>query len=60
MIKQLQVAFNDMITESNWTDEAAKEVTTLKANAIKIGVGYPKLFEKPDELDKNYEHVRIL
>ncbi|KAL5240023.1 hypothetical protein ACI65C_007433 [Semiaphis heraclei] len=59
MIKQLQVAFNDMITESNWTDEAAKEVTTLKANAIKIGVGYPKLFEKPDELDKNYEHVII-
>jgi len=60
MIKQLQVAFSDMINESDWTDEATKEVTNLKVNTMKIGVGYPKIFEKPDELDKNYEHVRIL
>lgn len=60
MIKQLQMAFSDMISESDWTDEATKQVTTLKANAMKIGVGYPKIFETPDELDENYNYVRIL
>ncbi|XP_015365840.1 PREDICTED: neprilysin-2-like [Diuraphis noxia] len=59
MIKQLQNAFGDLIKKSNWTDEATKQMTTLKANAMKIGVGYPKIFEKPDELDKIYEHVIV-
>lgn len=60
MIKQLQGAFSDMISESDWTDEATKKVATLKAKAMRIGVGYPKLFESPDELEKNYFYVRIL
>jgi len=47
-----------MMRESNWTDEATKQVTTLKVNSMKIGVGYPKIFEFPDELEKNFEHVR--
>jgi len=60
MIKQLQGAFSDMIRESDWTDEDTKKATTLKANAMRIGVGYPTIFESPDELEKNYDYVRIL
>ncbi|XP_029344493.1 neprilysin-1 isoform X2 [Acyrthosiphon pisum] len=59
MIKQLQEAFSDMISESEWTDEATKKVTTLKANAMRIGVGYPSILDSPDELDKNYDYVIV-
>lgn len=60
MINQLQGAFSDMISESDWTDEQTKQVATLKVDAMRIGVGYPKIFETPDELDANYNYVRIL
>ncbi|XP_060870447.1 LOW QUALITY PROTEIN: neprilysin-2-like [Metopolophium dirhodum] len=59
MIRQLQGAFSDMISESDWADEATKKVATLKANAMRIGVGYPTIFESPDELEKNYNYIIV-
>ncbi|XP_022180671.1 neprilysin-2-like [Myzus persicae] len=59
MINQLQGAFSDMISESDWTDEQTKQVATLKVDAMRIGVGYPKIFETPDELDANYNYIIV-
>lgn len=58
MLSQLQQAFKGMIKESDWTDDVTQRVTSEKVDAIKAEIGYPKIFETPDELDKLYEHVR--
>lgn len=60
MLSQLQQAFKNMIDSSIWTDQATKQVTSEKVDAIKAEIGYPEIFEKPEELEKLYEYVRIL
>lgn len=58
MLSQLQQAFKGMISDSDWTDCVTKRATSEKVDAITAEIGYPKIFETPDELDKLYEHVR--
>lgn len=57
MLSQLQQAFKGMIDKSDWTDRVTRQVTALKVDAIKAEIGYPKIFETPDELDKLFENV---
>lgn len=59
MLSQLQRAFKRMIEESKWTDRATQLVTSKKVDAIKAEIGYPGIFETPEELEKLYEHVRM-
>lgn len=58
MLSQLQQAFKGMIGESEWTDRVTQRVTSRKVDAIRAEIGYPKIFETPDELDKLFEYVR--
>lgn len=58
MFSQLQQAFKNMIGESNWADPVTQQVTSQKVDAIQAEIGYPKIFETPDNLEKLYEHVR--
>jgi predicted metalloendopeptidase len=57
MLSQLQRAFKGMIEESKWTDRVTQQVTSKKVDAIKAEIGYPEIFETPEELEKLYEHV---
>jgi len=60
MLSQLQQAFKGMIGDSDWTDSVTKRATSEKVDAIRAEIGYPKIFETPDELDKLYEHVNTI
>uniref|UniRef100_A0A2S2NAI4 Neprilysin n=1 Tax=Schizaphis graminum TaxID=13262 RepID=A0A2S2NAI4_SCHGA len=60
MISQLQYVFKNMISESDWMDEKTKRAIFLKLDALKIGVGYPTIFETPDLLDKKFDYVKII
>jgi len=60
MINQLQYVFKNMISESDWTDEETKRTILLKLDALKVEVGYPKIFEMPDQLDKKFDYVKII
>ncbi|XP_025424272.1 neprilysin-like isoform X2 [Sipha flava] len=59
MLSQLQRAFKGMIEESKWTDRVTQQVTSKKVDAIKAEIGYPEIFETPEELEKLYEHIEI-
>lgn len=58
MLSQLQQAFKNMIGQSAWADSVTQQVTSRKVDAIIAEIGYPKIFEKPNDLEKLYEHVR--
>lgn len=60
MLSQLQQAFKGMISESDWLDRVTQQVTSEKVDAIKAEIGYPKIFETPDELDKLYDYVSTI
>jgi len=60
MVSQLQEELKNMISESDWTDDETKETMLSKLDALRIGVGYPKIFETPYLLDQKYSYVRIL
>ncbi|XP_026821188.1 endothelin-converting enzyme 2-like isoform X1 [Rhopalosiphum maidis] len=60
MISQLQYVFKNMISESDWMDEETKRAIFIKLDALKVGVGYPKIFETPDLLDKQFDYVKII
>lgn len=58
MLNQLKQAFKSMINESDWTDNVTKQATSQKVDAIKAEIGYPKIFETPEDLENLYENVR--
>ncbi|XP_025191848.1 neprilysin-like isoform X2 [Melanaphis sacchari] len=60
MIKQLQDVFKDMISESEWMDEDTKSRILFKLDSIRIGVGYPEIFQTPELVDKKYDYVKTL
>jgi len=60
MVSQLQNELKNMISESDWTDYQTKQAMLSKLDSLKIGIGYPKIFETPHLLDQKYSYVRIL
>lgn len=60
MVSKLQNELKNMISESDWTDDETKELMLNKLDSLRIGVGYPKIFEMPHLLDQKYSYVRIL
>lgn len=60
MLSQLQQAFKGMIGESDWLDRITQRVTSQKVDAIKAEIGYPKMFETPEKLDKLYDYVNSI
>lgn len=60
MVSQLQDELKNMISDSDWTDNETKQMMLSKLKSLRIGVGYPKIFETPHLLDQKYSYVRIL
>ncbi|KAE9537310.1 hypothetical protein AGLY_006333 [Aphis glycines] len=60
MVSQLQEELKNMISESDWTDNETKETMLSKLDALRIGIGYPKIFETPYLLDQKYSYVNIM
>lgn len=60
MVSQLQDELKNMISESDWMDDKSKELMLNKLDSLKIGVGYPKIFETPQLLDQKYSYINIM
>ena len=57
MIHNLREAFNDLLMENDWMDDATRAVAREKANAIKERIGYPEFLVNPEQLDLKIESV---
>ncbi|XP_017781708.1 PREDICTED: membrane metallo-endopeptidase-like 1 [Nicrophorus vespilloides] len=59
MISDLQAAFQDILDEAEWMDEASREKAKDKANNIITLLGYPDYAYQIDLLNEQYENLRV-
>lgn len=57
IVKQLTVAFKNMINNLDWMDAPTKKVAIEKLDAMKTVVGYPEFVLNNTGLDNVYKEV---
>ena len=57
MIGNIRSAFNDLLEEITWMDDATKNVAREKAAAITEKIGYPEYIMNNTALAEDYEGV---
>ncbi|XP_076358911.1 neprilysin-1-like [Tachypleus tridentatus] len=54
MIHNIREAFNELLEDTDWMDDATRAVAKQKANAMNERIGYPEFLTNPVELSKEY------
>lgn len=59
MIHTIREAFNELLADIHWMDNATRSVAKEKANAMNERIGYPDILTNHVELEKEYTNVRF-
>ncbi|XP_022248558.1 membrane metallo-endopeptidase-like 1 [Limulus polyphemus] len=59
MIHNIRDAFNELLEENEWMDDATRAVAKAKANAMNERIGYPEFLTNPVELSKEYDMLVV-
>ena len=57
MVKDIQESFKQLIEESDWLDDKAKQKSLEKLDSMILNVGYPDWILINEELDNYYNLV---
>lgn len=57
MVSDLRGAFQDLLTENEWMDDATRRSAAQKADAMLVLLGFPSWCESGAELDDFYKDV---
>lgn len=57
MVSDLRDAFQDLLTENEWMDDATRQSAAQKADAILVLLGFPSWCESSAQLDDFYKDV---
>lgn len=57
MLENIRDAFNNLVRQTTWMDEATKRVTLAKSMAMKSLVGFPEWILEQGKLDNYYEGI---
>ncbi|WAR15723.1 NEP4-like protein [Mya arenaria] len=57
MIKDIRIAFNELLSEVDWMDEKTRELAKEKADAMAVQIGYPSYILNDTVLNEEYKHV---
>lgn len=60
MIHTIRTAFNELLTENQWMDNATKVVAQHKANSMNERIGYPDFLKDSKQLSREYSLVFIV
>ncbi|XP_076472675.1 neprilysin-1-like [Babylonia areolata] len=55
MIRNIQDAFNELLSENAWMDHRTKTVAMMKASSMNARIGYPEFITEPVQLDRKYD-----
>ncbi|XP_023296054.2 neprilysin-4 isoform X1 [Lucilia cuprina] len=59
MTHELQQAFRDILTTTDWLDTQTKHLAELKVNAMSLKIGYPDFILNSEELNEKYAGIVI-
>lgn len=59
IMKNIHEAFENIVNELKWMDDASKNKTLYKARKMKEIIGYPDFIMEPNRLDAYYSDVFI-
>ncbi|XP_067619816.1 neprilysin-4 isoform X2 [Eurosta solidaginis] len=59
MTHELQQAFREILSNTDWLDTNTKHLAELKVNAMSLKIGYPDFILNPTELNEKYTGIRI-
>lgn len=60
MIYTIRTAFNELLHENQWMDNATKVVAKYKANSMNERIGYPDFLKDPKQLSREYSLVLLI
>ncbi|CAD6193961.1 unnamed protein product [Caenorhabditis auriculariae] len=60
MIFHLRNSFSELVSNSDWMDEATKNIAIIKAHSMINNIGYPNVTSDLRELDELYRELEIL
>ncbi|CAB3388647.1 Hypothetical predicted protein [Cloeon dipterum] len=60
MVNDIHKAFEDMVKEVDWMDEATKNITIQKINAVMPFIGFPDWMLIPGAMEKYYEGIEVV
>ena len=59
MIQGIRVAFNELLEENHWMDDATRRVAKDKANSMNDRIGYPDYIVNATALSIEYDHMKL-
>ena len=59
MIQGIRVAFNELLEENHWMDDATRQVAKDKANSMNERIGYPDYIVNATALNIEYDHMKL-
>jgi len=60
MVANIITAFKTMVTELDWMDSNTKKRALLKADMMKVYIGYPKWLDDPKAVDRYHKGLRFI
>ena len=59
MIQGIREAFNELLEENHWMDDATRQVAKDKANSMNERIGYPDYIVNATALGIEYDHMKL-
>lgn len=59
ILKEIRLAFNELVQNSNWMDTNTKHLVIDKSNAMKWSIGFPKWLQDDDQLNEYYNGLEF-
>lgn len=59
MVRELQVSFREILSETDWIDDKTRKLALMKLEAMSLKIGYPDYILSKSKLDEKYAALTI-